>query len=367
MIGDERVRVACRRLRLHPRRRTRHETTEPPRRGAALHLLAADPRHLHPAPLTPSSPWSEPHDEHGVARTGHRRASRTSGSSAAAGRFVDDIAARRHAPRRLPPQHRRRTPASAASTLADCARVARASPPPTRAPTCDGVAARHRRHPAAREWARRAVPEHPVLAKSTASATSGSPSPSSSPRTRAAGARRPRPYRRRLRAAAAPPRSARRRHRTPSPLHPHVGTNVVMRAYAGAGDVANAFESADVDRRGDVPRYPRLVATPMECRGIVAAPRPSEDGRLTVWTSTQVPHRVKTFLAMMLPGGLDVRVVAPDVGGGFGRKIEVWPEEVAVAVRRDAARRSGQVDRAALRQHGRVARARLPRRTSRPR
>ena len=113
------------------------------------------------------------------------------------------------------------------------------------------------------------------------------------------------------------------------PLHPHVGTNVVMRAYAGAGDVANAFESADVIVEGTY-HVPRLVATPMECRGIVARLDP-EDGRLTVWTSTQVPHRVKTFLAMMLPGGLDVRVVAPDVGGGFGRKIEVWPEEVAVA------------------------------------
>ena len=77
-------------------------------------------------------------------------------------------------------------------------------------------------------------------------------------------------------------------------------------------------------------RFPRLAAMAMECRGIIAAPD-RERRRLTVWTSTQVPHRVKTYLAALLPGGWDVRVVTPDVGGGFGRKIEVWPEEVAVA------------------------------------
>ena len=113
------------------------------------------------------------------------------------------------------------------------------------------------------------------------------------------------------------------------PLHSHIGTNVVMRTAAGAGDVAQAFEAADeiVEATYEIPR---LAAMPMECRGIVAAPDP-ERRRLTVWTSTQVPHRVKTYLAALLPGDWDVRVIAPDVGGGFGRKIEVWPEEVAVA------------------------------------
>ena len=114
-----------------------------------------------------------------------------------------------------------------------------------------------------------------------------------------------------------------------SPLHPDIGTNVVMRTGAGAGNVAEAFENADAIVEASY-EIPRLVAMPMECRGIVVAPD-RESGRLTVWTSTQVPHRVKTFLAMLLPGDLDVRVVTPDVGGGFGRKIEVWPEEVAAA------------------------------------
>ena len=114
------------------------------------------------------------------------------------------------------------------------------------------------------------------------------------------------------------------------PLHAHIGTNVVMRAFAGAGDVAEAFEQADLIVRGTYD-VPRLAATPMECRGLVASYDSTAD-ELTMWTSTQVPHRVKTYLKALLPQKPnDVRVIAPDVGGGFGRKIEVWPEEVASA------------------------------------
>jgi aerobic carbon-monoxide dehydrogenase large subunit len=114
------------------------------------------------------------------------------------------------------------------------------------------------------------------------------------------------------------------------PLHPNIGTNVVMRAFAGAGDVAEAFEQADLIVKGTY-EVPRLVATPMECRGMVARYDASTD-ELMMWTSTQVPHRVKTYLSALLPQKpANVRVIAPDVGGGFGRKIEVWPEEVASA------------------------------------
>jgi carbon-monoxide dehydrogenase large subunit len=113
------------------------------------------------------------------------------------------------------------------------------------------------------------------------------------------------------------------------PLHEEIGTNVVMRTAAGAGDVAEAFEVADEIVKASY-EVPRLVATPMECRGIVAK-HDDTDGRLTVWTSTQVAHRVKSFLGRLLPQKPDVRVVTPDVGGGFGRKIDVWPEEVVVA------------------------------------
>ena len=113
------------------------------------------------------------------------------------------------------------------------------------------------------------------------------------------------------------------------PLHPDIGTNVVMRTAAGAGNVAEAFENADeiVEASYEIPRLVR------DADGVPGHRRRAGRGErtLTVWTSTQVPHRVKTFLAMLLPGDLDVRVITPDVGGGFGRKIEVWPEEVAAA------------------------------------
>ena len=115
-----------------------------------------------------------------------------------------------------------------------------------------------------------------------------------------------------------------------TPLHEHIGTNVVMEAGAGAGDVERAFAEADTVVKGSF-EVPRLVASPMECRGLVASYEPERDA-LTLWTSTQVPHRVKAYLNNLLPKPpKDVRVIAPDVGGGFGRKIEVWPEEVAAA------------------------------------
>ena len=70
----------------------------------------------------------------------------------------------------------------------------------------------------------------------------------------------------------------------------------------------------------------------MECRGVMA--RPDElNGRLEVWSATQMPHALRRALAGHL--GLDinaVRVVVPDVGGGFGPKASLYPEEYAVAM-----------------------------------
>jgi aerobic carbon-monoxide dehydrogenase large subunit len=75
----------------------------------------------------------------------------------------------------------------------------------------------------------------------------------------------------------------------------------------------------------------RVTAAPMEGRGVVAE-WDRRDGRLTLHMSTQVPHMVRTAVADTL--GLAenlVRVVAPDVGGGFGQKCAVGREEIAVA------------------------------------
>ena len=70
---------------------------------------------------------------------------------------------------------------------------------------------------------------------------------------------------------------------------------------------------------------------PIEPRGVVADWITSS-GELTFYTSTQVPHFVRTFVAAIcgIPES-KVRVVAPDVGGGFGSKIDVYAEEFALA------------------------------------
>jgi carbon-monoxide dehydrogenase large subunit len=111
-------------------------------------------------------------------------------------------------------------------------------------------------------------------------------------------------------------------------VHEDMGTNVALRLRLGRGDVDAAFAAADHIVRG---RYevPRLSAAPMEGRGLIAQYQPHEQ-QLTVWTSTQVAFKVKRFLAQTLvepPRRL--RVITPDVGGGFGQKVELWPEEVA--------------------------------------
>ncbi len=111
-------------------------------------------------------------------------------------------------------------------------------------------------------------------------------------------------------------------------LHEAFGSNVAMRIQLGRGDVQAAFAQADHVIQG---RYeaPRLSAAPMECRGLVAQYEPATQG-LTLWTSTQVPHKVKRFLLQMFVNPpQDLRVIAPDVGGGFGQKVEIWPEEAA--------------------------------------
>ncbi|MGH2513855.1 MAG: xanthine dehydrogenase family protein molybdopterin-binding subunit, partial [Candidatus Limnocylindrales bacterium] len=73
----------------------------------------------------------------------------------------------------------------------------------------------------------------------------------------------------------------------------------------------------------------RQAPQPMETRGVVADYRA---GRLTVWTSTQVPHVERTVLARTLGmSESDIRVIAPAVGGGFGGKLHVYREDVVVA------------------------------------
>jgi carbon-monoxide dehydrogenase large subunit len=121
-------------------------------------------------------------------------------------------------------------------------------------------------------------------------------------------------------------------------LHDGIPGNVVFHAHFDNGHAEAAFAQAEV-RFAETFRHPRCAAVPMEGRGIVAEVDPAS-GQLTVWASSQVPHILRTGLAEAL--GLpesSIRVVAPDVGGGFGPKMHVFPEDVVVCL---LARRLGR-------------------------
>ena len=103
---------------------------------------------------------------------------------------------------------------------------------------------------------------------------------------------------------------------------------VLVRRGGRHGDVDGVFSRAPVVLRERF-THGRVAAVPMEPRGIVA----DWDGdALTVWASTQVPSVLRSTLASALAlEETRVRVMAPDVGGGFGLKTHVFVEDVAVA------------------------------------
>lgn len=102
-----------------------------------------------------------------------------------------------------------------------------------------------------------------------------------------------------------------------------------VRRRAG-GDTTAAFAQAFRIVRQRIASQ-RLIGVPMEGRAVAAAPD-SSSGGVTLWTSTQTPHQVRGDLALVLRLNENmVRVIAPDVGGGFGVKIGIYPEEVLVA------------------------------------
>ena len=110
-------------------------------------------------------------------------------------------------------------------------------------------------------------------------------------------------------------------------LHPGHGNVLYDHAY-DSGGVDEAFAAARVVVEREF-RNPRYSAAPIEPRGVVAAP----DGNgLVVWSSTQAPHRLAAIIAELLGLPADaVRVMCPDVGGGFGQKCHAYPEEIVVA------------------------------------
>ena len=112
-------------------------------------------------------------------------------------------------------------------------------------------------------------------------------------------------------------------------IHEPLGSNVALRTVNAGGDLDAAFAAADcvVRQRFEVPR---LAPAPMEPRGLLAEYDAAAD-LLSVWDSTQHPHEIREHLARLLARPLEsVRVVCPDVGGGFGEKGCFFPEEIAI-------------------------------------
>src|SRR5215469_12810139 len=109
-------------------------------------------------------------------------------------------------------------------------------------------------------------------------------------------------------------------------VHPQWPDNTAFTFHQEGGDITGAFAQADVVVKQRITSQ-RLIPTSMETRGVVADWHAGEKS-LTIYSSTQIPHLMRTLVARML--GLAenrLRVITPEVGGGFGSKLNVYAEE----------------------------------------
>jgi aerobic carbon-monoxide dehydrogenase large subunit len=122
-----------------------------------------------------------------------------------------------------------------------------------------------------------------------------------------------------------------------SPLvHEQFGTNRTHQWGLGSEDMDVAWGEADVIVERRIVNH-RTHGAPIEPRACIAEYRA---GYLTLWTTTQIPHLTRSFLAGSMQMSEDrIRVVAPDVGGAFGVKLNHYPEEAVACA---AARRLGR-------------------------
>ena len=116
-----------------------------------------------------------------------------------------------------------------------------------------------------------------------------------------------------------------------SQVHAEAPNNIAWEWAVNGGDVDAAARDAEVIVRQRIINQ-RLIPNPIEVRGIVADYNRGTN-QLTIWSSTQVPHlvRLATALATGHPEH-QLRVVAPDVGGGFGSKICPYVDEIVIAM-----------------------------------
>ncbi len=109
-------------------------------------------------------------------------------------------------------------------------------------------------------------------------------------------------------------------------VHPEWPDNTAFTFHQENGEVDKVFAEAEVVVKQRITSQ-RLIPSPMEPRGVVADYK-SGDKTMTIYSSSQIPHLMRNLVAQML-GIADnrLRVVAPEVGGGFGCKLNVYAEE----------------------------------------
>jgi carbon-monoxide dehydrogenase large subunit len=114
------------------------------------------------------------------------------------------------------------------------------------------------------------------------------------------------------------------------PVHEGWGDNLYLEHRLEGGDVEAAARAAEITVTREF-RMQRQSGAPLECRGVLAW-RDHRLDEVVVYASTQTPHTLRVALAEILDlEERRIRVVAPDVGGGFGPKARLYPEEIIVA------------------------------------
>lgn len=108
-----------------------------------------------------------------------------------------------------------------------------------------------------------------------------------------------------------------------------IATNLYQERTFAGGDIEAAARSAELTVSREY-RTGRQSGASMECRGVLAY-RDHRLDQVLVYVSTQTPHIVRVAISDIL--GIEerrIRVVAPDVGGGFGPKARLYPEEIVL-------------------------------------
>jgi carbon-monoxide dehydrogenase large subunit len=114
-------------------------------------------------------------------------------------------------------------------------------------------------------------------------------------------------------------------------LHEGWAGNWYVRRHVAGGNVADAFKNAERHLSLTV-TMGRYSGIPMETRGCIASYNQA-DRLLTLWSSHQMPHVLRTSIARLIDFPEHrLRVIAPDVGGGFGVKSNIYPEEVVICL-----------------------------------